>query len=70
MTQKFFCGQKVKTPDGEGIIVKLWMDFNALYFTEASLRCVIWYAEPVVIKPGSARFYTFEYHIDHINPLP
>ena len=41
---KFNLGQSVVTPDGEGIIVELKMDWNGLYISEETARATVWYS--------------------------
>ena len=41
---KFSLGQLVKTPDGEGAIVNLRMDWNGLFISEETARATVWYS--------------------------
>lgn len=41
---KFYLGQLITTPDGEGVIVDLSMDWNGLYINEETAKAVVWYS--------------------------
>ena len=41
---KVYLGQEVETDIGNGIIVSLDMEFNGLYLSPESARCVVWFS--------------------------
>lgn len=41
---KFFLGQEVTTPDGEGVIVELKTEWNGLYIQEERATATVWYS--------------------------
>ena len=40
---RFFLGQEVKTKDGNGIIVKLEMEWNGLYLSPERSKAQVWF---------------------------
>ena len=40
----FRLGQLVNTPDGEGVIVELKMEWNGLYISEETASATVWYS--------------------------
>ena len=44
LVPKFNLGQLVKTPDGEGIIVNLHVEYNGLYISEETAKATVWYS--------------------------
>jgi hypothetical protein len=40
---RFYIGQEVKTKDGNGIIVKLEMEWNGLYISPERSKAQIWF---------------------------
>lgn len=41
---QFYLGQLVRTPHGDGMIVKIEMDFNGLYVSQETSKVVVWYS--------------------------
>ena len=66
---KFYLTQKVKTPEGIGIIVELKIPFNGLYYSEEKAYAVVWFPEEERDKQKDRRLVSWAYDLTELEPL-